>query len=177
MSSFFSTLSGSINLLVAVPFLLIALFLGYRVFASNRAVKASENWMTTTGRILATNVEARTSHSSDGGRSTAYYPNIVYEYQVHGQTFQNNQVTVGMQVGRGNYMTVQQQINNYPVGSTVQVYYNPENPAQSALERTAPGNRYLIMAVIFIVVILAITTFFSATIMNMVNNTISGILR
>ncbi|HEX2622422.1 MAG TPA: DUF3592 domain-containing protein [Phototrophicaceae bacterium] len=174
--SFLKTLGANTALITAVPFVLIALFLAYRAYMGQRQVRASQNWMVATGKVLAANVEARTSRSGTSGRSTSYYPNVVYEYQVNGQRYQNNRFYLGMQVGRGNYMTIQQRINNYPVGSSVQVYYDPNNPAQSVLERTSPGSRVLVFAVIFIIVILVVTIGFTMGAMNMVNQMISNVV-
>jgi hypothetical protein len=48
-------------------------------------------------------------------------------------------------------------VAKYPVGSTVMVYYNPDNPAQAVLEHSATGNRVMGWVAVLILVILACT--------------------
>lgn len=174
--SFLNNLGSSTLLITTIPFVLVALFLMYRAYTAQRQVRASQNWMMTTGKVIAANVEARRGRSGTSGYSTSYYPNVVYEYEVNGQRYQNNRMYVGMQVGRGNYMTIQQQINHYPVGSPVQVYYDPNNPSQSVLERTSPGSRVLGFAVILIIVILVVTVGITMGMMGMVSQMISNFI-
>lgn len=168
MAGFFDSLSSSIVIITTIPFVLIALFLFVWAMRGRRKAMAARNWPTTMGRVLSAEVETRRSHSSEGGYSTAYYPNVLYEYQVDGRPYRSNQFYVAMPVGLGNYAKVHQQVINYPVGSMVEVYYNPEDPSQAALVPSAPSSKVLIWVVILIVVILAVTLAFTMGIMNMV---------
>jgi hypothetical protein len=60
----------------------------------------------------------------------------MYSYEVNGQEFQGQTIKAGDQ-----YMSIRftgdamKTMSRYPVGSKVTVYYNPANPAESALER------------------------------------------
>lgn len=168
MAGFFNNLSNSIVLITTIPFVLVALFLFLWAMRGRRKAAAARNWPTTMGRVLSAEVETRRSHSSEGGTSTSYYPNIIYEYQVDGRPYRSNQFYVAMPVGLGNYAKVYQQVSQYTVGSMVEVYYNPEDPTQAALVPSAPSSRVLIWVVILIVVILAVTVAFTSGIMNMV---------
>ena len=92
--------------------------------------QTSQAWPTTTGKVLKSRVEV------SGGDHASVNPRVVYEYEVRGQTFQNDQVRAGdkfMRVSssRDAYDTV----DRYPVGARISVYYNPANPVESALER------------------------------------------
>lgn len=62
-----------------------------------------------------------------------------YKYTVSGQQYQSGALGFGQMV-LSDYDAAAQKAAQYPVGSMVQVYYNPENPADAVLERTAPAN-------------------------------------
>jgi hypothetical protein len=90
--------------------------------------QAAQNWRSTSGTILMSSVQ--TVH---GGNS---YPVIVYQYEVNGQRYQSQTIKAGEQ-----YLNIriagqaQETVSRYPIGATVTVYYNPDNPAESVLER------------------------------------------
>jgi uncharacterized protein DUF3592 len=151
-----TNLGGLIAVLVGVPFVLVALYLLYRVVRSREQVADSRNWLLTTGRVMFVNIEARTTHHQHG-YSTAYYPVVVYEYMVNGMRFQNNRISFGGQIGLGMYSMVQNQVAKYVVGGPVPVYYDPSNPQEAVLERRAPANKILIFVAVLIAAILACT--------------------
>jgi hypothetical protein len=108
--------------------------LGYYIYKNSQKAKAvqqaAQSWLTTRGQVVLSRVEV------SGGDTTSVTPRVVYQYQVGAQTYQSETIRAGSQFfsvtsGRGAYDTV----DRYPVGATVTVYYNPANPAESALER------------------------------------------
>jgi hypothetical protein len=171
-------MSTAIFALVAIPFVLIALFFVYRIFrARGQANRAMRDWVTTQGVVLQSSVEMRRSSNSNGGTSTSYYPNVLYEYVVSGQRYQNNRIGFGMQVGLGNYNSVQRRVTeNFPMGGMIQVYYDPNDPTQSVLEAKATANKYLWIIVVVIVVILACTGIFMLGGMSLVQPLIDQIM-
>jgi hypothetical protein len=168
MASFFNSLGNNIVLLTIIPFVIVAVVLLLFAMRGRRKAAAARNWPTAMGRVLSADVETRRSSSSEGGYTTSYYPNVLYEYQVDGKSYRSNQFYVAMPVGLGNYAKVHQQVLQYPVGSMVEVYYNPADPTQAALVPSAPSSSILIWVVVLIVVILAVTVAFTMGIMNMV---------
>jgi hypothetical protein len=107
---------------------------------------ASRNWKNTTGII----VESRIEMQRDRNGSIAH-PIIVYEYVVDGQRFRSNQIGFGGQssgTGTGSL------VRRYPAGMTVTVYYNPNNPSEAVLSRSALGGMLLLglILVIFIAI-------------------------
>lgn len=120
---------------VIIPILIIG-GIGYYLYKRNQQSmeqrQDSQHWASTTGTILMSSVQ--TSHSSSGGASI--YPVIVYQYDVNGKTYQSQTVRVG-----DKYLKVtipgqaQKTVDKYPIGSKVTVYYDPNNPAECALER------------------------------------------
>jgi uncharacterized membrane protein len=154
-----SSLGTMVPIIVAVPFVIIALGLVWSALNGYRQTRASQNWQETTGTILYSGVQERRSSNGRGGRSVSYYPQVVYEYRVMGQQFQGNQIRFGGEVGFGFYGMVERRVTeNFPVGKQVSVFYNPDAPQQAVLERkTSSRSPILIGVAIFIIIMLVIT--------------------
>jgi hypothetical protein len=73
----------------------------------------------------------------DGGYNLEEFPMIVYEYEVNGTKYISNRVRVQDASGPtlGGALYANPLLTRYPKGATVTVYYNPQNPKESALER------------------------------------------
>lgn len=119
---------------VALPLLILG-GLGYFLYKRNQQSMAyrqsTQAWQNTTGTIMMSSVQ---SSYSSGSHST--YPVVVYQYEVRGQRYQSQRIKAGEQ-----FLNVrisgqaEGTVQKYPIGSTVTVYYNPSNPAESVLER------------------------------------------
>jgi hypothetical protein len=71
-----------------------------------------------------------------GGEVTSVSAYVLYEYEVQGQTYQSTQIKAGDRFIRsGSSRDAYQTVDQYPPGTLVTVYYDPANPAESALER------------------------------------------
>ena len=123
-----------ISLAILVPTLGIIGGIGWffnKQYKDARALRiAAQNWSSTTGKVITSRVEVT------GGDHTTVSPHIVYQYNVYSNEYSNSQIKVGdtfisSYTSRQSYDTV----DKYPVGAEVTVYYDPENPQQSALER------------------------------------------
>ncbi len=132
----FGILTGMIGAActIIVPVLVIGgvgFFLYKRSQQSNAARQAAQSWLSTIGTVLMSSVQSRRS-----GNSTSTFPVVVYQYEVNGKTYQNQTIKAGEQ-----FMNVRilgqadATVGRYPIGANVTVYYNPANPAESALER------------------------------------------
>lgn len=107
-----------------------AILLGIIFYARMSAAKAKD-WATTTGTVVFSTLEAR--RGSKG--STVYYPVVQYQYRAHAQQYESRKIMPGMDWGGSGAPAI---VAKYPTGSTVTVYYNPENPAEALLERNTP---------------------------------------
>jgi hypothetical protein len=74
---------------------------------------------------------------TDGGYNLEEFPMVVYEYEVNGIKYISNRVRVQDQGGptMGGALYENPLLKRYPKGATVTVYYNPQDPKESALER------------------------------------------
>lgn len=145
--------SGATALIIVGAFACVLLpligFFVYIIWNRQRQVSASQSWPTTAGTVLSASVELRRSRSGRSGYSHSHYPVVVYDYEVRGQRYQGNRIGFS-EIGTGWAGPAQQKIASYPVGGAVQVYYNPQNPMEAVLERSAPGNPFLWMIVIIL---------------------------
>jgi hypothetical protein len=110
--------------------------IGYLLYKRNQQSmserQSAQNWASTTGTIMMSSVQ--TSHSATGGSSV--YPVIVYQYEVNGKTYQSQSVHAGDKYLKVNIAgQAQKTVDKYPIGKQVTVYYNPNDPAECALER------------------------------------------
>lgn len=120
---------------------LFALMMAYAM--QKQVWNASRDWLVARGKILDTSVQARDSWDSDGHYSKLYNSEVVYSFAVRGQQYISDRVSLGgkfsgSMVG-GVPGFVKKMLDKYPVGASVQVYYNPKNPSECALERRVNG--------------------------------------
>lgn len=120
----------------AITFFSLFIVLGVALiyFGLNRLmlVRQSQNWAKTSGQIIS----ARVGFVSSKG--IVYFPDIVYRYTIAGIAYEGKQVSFGFR--EGDKTSTQEKVAQYPVGSRVDVFYNPESPNESCLE---PGGRTL----------------------------------
>jgi hypothetical protein len=127
-------------LICILPFVLLGgWLLNTTMFKSLKGFISAQRWQSVSGRI----VESKAVGQREMNGGTVYVPFIKYEYQVGGQNYENKKVRsgdAGGYVGIKHEETVQNNVTKeYPVGKEVQVYYNPANPAESALKRNNPA--------------------------------------
>lgn len=105
-----------------------------RARRSSTVPSLAGSWPHTMGTVLSATLQV--SHQ---GNSRQENPLVLYAYQVNGQVFQGHRVRVGDEMGRvrvaGAPSSASSTIARYPAGASVIVYYDPSNPANSALER------------------------------------------
>jgi hypothetical protein len=125
------------TLTVAAPLAVVgavAASVGLRARRARSVRSLAARWPLTRGTVLSATVQV--SHQ---GRSRHETPLVLYTYQVNGQVFQGRQVRAGDEFGRvrvnGAASSASHTVARYPAGSCVEVYYDPANPANSALER------------------------------------------
>jgi uncharacterized membrane protein YbaN (DUF454 family) len=119
------------TVLPLIIFIVLGIFLYRRSQQGKAAKEAAQSWSGTMGTVLMSSVQSK--HT---GRSISIYPVVVYQYEVHGKTYQSQTIKAGEQFFNVRIMgQAQETVNRYPIGAQVMVYYNPANPQESALER------------------------------------------
>lgn len=104
----------------------------YRRYQQGNAARASaQSWPSTSGVVLSSSVQVRRSHNS-----SSEYPVVVYQYEVDGKSYQGQRVKASDKFISVRIMgEARATVARYPVGARVSVYYDPNNPSESALER------------------------------------------
>jgi hypothetical protein len=88
-------------------------------------------WAQTVGTVLSATVKIRRL-----GQIRAEIPMVIYSYEVDGRPYQSYRVRAGDDTGQIPVVTnASTTLDRYPVGSNVTVYYDPDDPANAALER------------------------------------------
>lgn len=102
--------------------------------------RVSETWPSSPGQI--THSEIDEDRDEDG---TSYHADIAFEYAVNDQRYAGDTVNFG-QYG-GSYGHAEEIVNKYPVGESVQVYYDPNEPTTAVLEPGVSGGSYLVLGI------------------------------
>lgn len=113
---------------------LFALF----VFGFQRAAARARAWPTAPGRVEKSDVRSYESidHDSTTSRSqTMYRPDVVYSYAVAGVQYHGDKVS---SMSTNTDSVARRVAARYPVGTKLQVHYNPDNPGESAIDPRLP---------------------------------------
>jgi hypothetical protein len=128
---------------------IVVLVLGVLVFVFDEKVATdlyhqheALSFPTTTGRVYHSAVTI--THGSKGGIS--YHINILYDYQVGGQSFQGSRFRYGL-FPPGS-VPAYAAIRAHPVGSEVTVYYRTDDPSDSLLSPGVVGRDFLIFFIL-----------------------------
>jgi hypothetical protein len=113
--------------------------------------KESEAWYEAIGTITSSYLKTDISYDPDDYPITTYSPNIEYLYNVDGVNYTGIRVTYKI-VSTTDLQWAEGKVNEYFVGKTVSVYYNPNNPSESVLEKgySTPPFFLTMMGYIFI---------------------------
>lgn len=119
---------------VVIPILFIGGF-GYFIYKRNQQStvyrQKVQSWPGASGMVLTSSVQSRRT-----GRSVSIFPVVVYQYEVNGKTYQSQTIRAGEQFMNVRVIGQAQATSaRYQAGTPVTVYYNPENPAESVLEK------------------------------------------
>jgi Protein of unknown function (DUF3592) len=108
-----------------------------------RKAYRAKTWPTTQGKILSSGL-AEVS-DSDG---TTYKVAILYEYSVNGVSHRSD--VWRLRAGSSSFTkAATKAVERYPLGATVNVYFNPEDPADAMLEPGRVSWSLLLGGVVF----------------------------
>lgn len=121
----------------------------------------SSNWPTADATVTATGISVK-----GGGEesSTAYVPELTYEYQVDGTSYVGSRYSFGEQKDPSFNSSKKAQTwidENCPVDAGIPVHYNPDQPDVSVVE---PGTWRSLITVLFGLAFLAGAVFFFLTV-------------
>jgi hypothetical protein len=96
--------------------------------------RESGSWPTAQGTIRSSSVSKRTTRDSNHRTRTTCYPKVGFQYQVDGRNYTSSRIAFGTGDTGGSAKWARKIVNKYPVGKTVMVYYNPQDPQYGVLE-------------------------------------------
>lgn len=128
--------------ITSVVFVLVGLLLFVIGWFQGQGARAAANWNTAQGEVLESTVE-RYQYSSDDGTSTGYRARIMYGYRVGGRDYVGERINFGSTVHSSIKSLAENKAKKFPTGSKVQVFYNPKDPNDAALEKSTPAARLL----------------------------------
>ena len=96
-----------------------------------RRRKAISYWAPTPATVVES--EAVWGTSSSGGRTArTWLPRFTYQYEIGGQVYRGKRIAF---YRRCTGSRAQELVARHPIGSKLQVYYNPAHPAEAVMER------------------------------------------
>ena len=147
-SNLLGILCGGFGIFVFFVIGIVIIILSIR---ARKKAEASQSWPAVPGQIISAEIKKDISEDADGYTTTMYKPIVTYSYNVMGQAYQSSKMAFGMTTSYGRTAKAQEVLDQYPLNSTVNVYYDPENPAEAVLERKAGGKVLgLVIGILFL---------------------------
>jgi Na+-transporting methylmalonyl-CoA/oxaloacetate decarboxylase gamma subunit len=106
------------------------LFLGLR---SYNKIKSSANWPNTQGKIEKSEVKYKPARWWQAVKVPVYSPQTTYCYVVKGIEYHSDRISI-VGFDTADKDRAQDTVEKYPVGSSVSVRYDPQNPGFAFLE-------------------------------------------
>lgn len=92
----------------------------------------SQTWPSVTGQVVTSEVKSQRS-----GDSNSYSARVIYEYQVDDELYTGGKISVA-DGSSSRSARARNIIEQYPEGSSVDVFYNPDLPEDALLQPGAP---------------------------------------
>ena len=108
---------------------------------------AASDWPVAQGRVASARVESSTSTDSDGDTTTSYDVVVAYDYSVGGRRYRNERLWLNDHALFSEPEDAEAELRTYPVGSPIEVTYNPENPQDSVIYTDGPSLWIFLIAI------------------------------
>jgi Protein of unknown function (DUF3592) len=141
--------------LLLVVFSVISAYLIYSGIRNRSTARASETWPVAGGTVLSSDVASRVSRQKNSSTVTYYKPQIRYGYKVAGTEYESEVIRFG-DLEKQSRSLADEIVAKYPVGSTIAVRYDPQDPKRATLETQSAGGSQVGAGIFFIAVPLAI---------------------
>ena len=127
------------NAAAAVAFGAFGTVIALFALVLHRQASLAMKWPVVTGTIKLSDIEQyRAARQDDGsGTRVMYQRRVSYTYQYNNLTYTNAHATLASSVASTSSWLVRKSTTGYKDGASVQVWVNPDNPAQATLEPRA----------------------------------------
>jgi hypothetical protein len=120
-----------------VTFGIVSSWIGFAIRKHERQAK---RWAKVPARIDRSEVETfRGTMSKSNTMQTLYRPLIRYSYSYDGLNYSGDQASLNAKVTANFSSVAKRKVAKFPAGSTVTIYVNPKNPAESTLKPSSLG--------------------------------------
>ncbi len=106
-------------------------------FALQRMAAKARQWPVVQGKIVQSEVEEFRGKTDSGRPQTMYRSRISFAYRYDSIDYRGGNQTMGTQVVSNMQGFAKRAAAKYPVGKTVQVWVNPQNPSEATLDPSA----------------------------------------
>jgi hypothetical protein len=149
--------SNSWVLILIILFCLVFIGIGFgmliKLLKNFSKARYSKNWLSTSGKIISSELDAQTTTDENGYQTTTYIANILFQYMVNDSAFECDCINFDYGIRTSNMRKEQSIVEQYPIGSQVTVYYDPDEPQQAVLEKRVGGAFTTIMiSTVFILI-------------------------
>ena len=116
----------------------------YQGWKTRTKAEDSELWPSVPGTIKKSTTKLESSRGGYGSAPTTTYKAVVqYKYKVASRHYTNDKICIGGQLQLSFKKRAGAHCQNYPVGTAVDVYYDPNKPQDSVLETREEISRIL----------------------------------
>lgn len=128
------------SMLCSGVFLLIGLGIIFSGWLTYRKSNQAAGWIPASGKVITSEVR-RTS-----GSDLKFFAHIVYQFMAGGMEYISRNVTFAQLMGILDTAkpAALEKVKKFPAGSMVTVYYDPENPNRSVLEKGGDSSLFFL---------------------------------
>ena len=118
-------------LILICVFISLGLFLTLHFFYLLVASNETNRWVQTVGKILHSEIECLDSNEP----SITYLLKVKYQFTINNKTYHSKKIYWGDYIATNFPYRQKKRLKKYAINNMVDVYYNPENPKESVLEK------------------------------------------
>jgi hypothetical protein len=140
-------------IIVCLIFIGIGVSMLIKLAQSYSNLKHSENWLSTLGKIISSELDAQITTDDDGFQTTTYLAKIFFTYTVDGNSFESEHINFDYGMRTSNLRAQQDVVDQYPEGKIVTVFYDPADPQQAVIEKRVNGTfTTILVSAVFILI-------------------------
>jgi hypothetical protein len=117
--------------------------------------KATEDWSAATGQVTQCEVETKTTYRRKRTQHE-YLLHLSYQYVVDGQTYTSSRYSHSGGYRSSSERACRDEAAKYPVGSSVEVFFNPANPSDAILVRGVTDGDYALFVVGLVLIVVGL---------------------
>ena len=127
------------GLFMSACFCMFAVIFGALIAGDFQDYLASGNWNTASGEVISSTLQSSTDSEGD----TTYRAYVTYFYFAGDERLENDRVSFGDSIYTGSRDSAQETLDKYSPGTSIEVYYDPNNPLDAVIERNLASTMYI----------------------------------